>query len=142
MFRLYFLSIDTLFKIRQVKNKIISGQERNGRHFNNDAFFDIQSMANQLYCSQSIVLEGLKSEKIYFFENLASNLLIKSIKQLYILVWAFHKSLYKTSLGHYGDFETRARKDNPIILDPKANKKVNKLFSLTWNRETLADVFI
>ena len=36
-----FWLVDTLSKIRQIKNKVINGQERNRRHFIKDAFFNI-----------------------------------------------------------------------------------------------------
>lgn len=46
-----------------------------GRHLMKDALFDILSLVNQLYCSKSIVPNGLEPRKMYFFKNTAPDLL-------------------------------------------------------------------
>lgn len=49
MFKLHALTVDILTKVKQVMNRVIVGQEREGRHPTKDASFDIFSLANQLY---------------------------------------------------------------------------------------------
>lgn len=51
MLKLHFLLVDTLFKGRQVMNKVINGQKKSRKHLTKNAFFDIQCLADQLYCS-------------------------------------------------------------------------------------------
>ena len=69
LFRVHALSVDTLTKVRVVMNRVIIGSKRYGRHLTNDASFDIQILANQLYCLRSIILDGPKPGKVYNSEN-------------------------------------------------------------------------
>lgn len=53
-----------------------------------------------------------------------------------------NKLLQKAGLGHYADVKTKSTNNNPIKLDAKVNKEVNKLFSLALRGEILAVVYI
>lgn len=151
MFKQHALSVDALTKIRRLMNRIITGRERSGRHLTKDASFDIQSLADQLYRSQSIIPEGLEPGKIYFSENPVPDLLKEGIKQLHISVWEFNQSLQRARVddlsGSNGeDVAVGANADRPIELDAGGNEEVNELFStaragltLTSN---LTDVYI
>lgn len=78
--------MDTLIKIPRLRNKVIIGRERSRKYLTKDVLFDIQSLADQLYHSQSIISKSPEPGKIYFSENLVSDLLKKGIKQLHISV--------------------------------------------------------
>lgn len=91
MFKLYALLVDALSKVRRAINKVIIRQKRSARHLTKDTLFDIQSLAFQLYCSQSITLEGSEPSKIYFLVHLALDLLKNGIDQLHISMWALNK---------------------------------------------------
>lgn len=93
MFKQHALSVDALMKIRRLMNRVIIGKERGGKHPIKDVVFDIQSLADQLYSSWSIIPKGPEPEKIHFSENLVPDLLKKGIKQLHISVWEFNQLL-------------------------------------------------
>lgn len=154
MFKMHALSVDTLSKIRRLMNRVITRRERSGRHPTKDASFDIQSMADQLYRSQSIIPEGSEPGKIYYSENPVPDLLKEGIEQLHLSVWAFNQLLQKTgdegfdgSSGVNGNnVETGANVSHPIELDVGRNEEVNELFSTAREGLTLTsnltDIYI
>lgn len=89
MLKLHSLYVDILLKVRRLINKVIIGQEQNRKHLTKDALFDIQSLANQLYCLRSITPDSYEQRKICFSENLCPNHLKKGIKQLFIVLTFF-----------------------------------------------------
>lgn len=56
-------------------NQVIIGQEQEAKHLQKNSFFDILSLANQLYRSKSTLPEGPEHSKIYFSENQVSDLI-------------------------------------------------------------------
>lgn len=80
IFQLYMLSVNALFKIRQLINRIIIERKHSDRHLTNNALFNIQSLADQLYQSQSTIPDRLELEKIYFSKNPVSDRLDEGIK--------------------------------------------------------------
>lgn len=60
MFRLHFLSINAIFKVRQIMNKVFNGREKSRRYLSKDRSFNIQTWVNQLYLFLQTVLEDLK----------------------------------------------------------------------------------
>lgn len=115
-------------------NRIDVGKKQSERHPTKDILFDIQSLVNQLYHSQSTSLDGVEEGKIYFSEKLVSNLWKKGLKQIYILVWPFNASLkkHKDSNGSAaGDdnISTGITANDLIELDAGANEELNKIFS-------------
>lgn len=116
-------------------NKVIIGREQSGQHPTKDASFDILSLADQLYRSQSTTPYGSKLGKIYFSENPAPDLWKQGLKQLQISVWAFNKLLRKNKALENASIENNEASnieiaEHPIQLDPGANKEINELFSL------------
>lgn len=154
MFKLHALLVDALSKIRRLINRIITGKERNKKYSTKDALFDIQILANQLYCFQSIIPEDLELGKINFSENPVSNLQKEGIKQLHLSVQAFNQLLQKTNTEGFNDnsgindnnMKTRANASHLIELDAGRNKEVNELFSTARERLTLisnlTDIYI
>lgn len=69
MFKLYALLIDALTKIKKIINYIIIRKKQSEKYFTKDALFDIQSFADQWYCSQYIILDGSEPGKIFFSKN-------------------------------------------------------------------------
>ena len=82
MCKIHLLSVNVISKIKTVINEVIVGRNRMGWYFTKDLLFDIFSLANQLYQSKSIILEGPKPSKIYFSKNLVSDLLLDRLKAL------------------------------------------------------------
>lgn len=80
MFKLHALSVDALSKIWRLMNWVITGRERSRRHRMKDVSFDIQSLADQLYCFWSIIPEDPEPEKMYFSENPVLDLLKEGIE--------------------------------------------------------------
>lgn len=80
IFQLHTLSVNALFKIRQLINRIIIERKHSDRHLINNALFNIQSLADQLYQSQSTIPDRLEPEKIYFSKNPVPDRLDKGIK--------------------------------------------------------------
>lgn len=115
-------------------NRIDVGKKQSERHPTKDVLFDIQSLANQLYHSQSTSLDSVEEGKIYFSENLVSNLWKKGLKQIHILVWPFNTSLKKhedidDSAAGYNNIGTGITANDLIELDAGANEELNKIFS-------------
>lgn len=69
MFWLYALSVDSLLKIQEIMKKVIIGNKQSKKHLTKNTSFDIKSLAYQLYCSWSTILNGLEPGKIYFSEK-------------------------------------------------------------------------
>ena len=90
MFKQHALSVDALIKIWKHISRVIAGRERSRRHLTKNVLFHIQSLADQLYCSWSIIAKGPEPWNIYFSKNPVPNLLKKVIKELHILVWEFN----------------------------------------------------
>lgn len=131
IFKLYALSVDALAKIRKVINQVIIKREQNRKHSTKDALFNIQSLANQLSCSQSTILNGPKPGKIFFIENLAPDLWKKVFNQLHISVLAFNKFLHKNGAIKDSAIENGNKAfgirtiEYPIEIYFRANKEVN-----------------
>lgn len=131
MFWLYALSVDTLSKVRGIMNRVIIGNEQSGRHPTKDASFDIQSLADQLYCSQSTIPDGPEPGKVYFSENPCPDLWNEGFQQLHLSVWAFNKSLRNNKIpDEHTEPGTDGTTEHPLELDPAVNKEVDELFSL------------
>lgn len=58
MFKLHALIVDLLSKVRQSMNRVVISRERKEGHPTKDALFDILSLADQLYRSQSTIFDG------------------------------------------------------------------------------------
>ena len=131
MFRLYALSVDTLSKVRGIMNRVIIGTKQSGRHLTKDASFDIQSLADQLYRSQSTIPDGPEPGKVYFSENPCPDLWNEGLQQLHLSVWAFNKSLHNNKISdEHIEPGTDGTAEYPIELDPEANEEIDELFSL------------
>lgn len=72
-------------------NKVIISQNQTKKHPIKDAFFDILSLANQLYKSKSSHLNGLKRGKVYFFKNQVLDLLKQKKTQIYPNIFLYNK---------------------------------------------------
>lgn len=77
IFKQHVLLIDILTEIQRFINSVIIKQKQNKKFLIKAAFFDIQSVANELYYFQLIILKKPKLKKMYFLENLVSNFLKK-----------------------------------------------------------------
>lgn len=75
MFWLHAFLVNTFQKVKTSINKIIPSRNQTERHLTKDAFFDILSLANQLYRSKPCHPDGLERGKVYFSENQAFDLL-------------------------------------------------------------------
>lgn len=74
IFKLHILSIDTFIKIRKMINRVIISKGQSKRYLTKEVLFDILSLIDQLYCSQSTTLDESESKKIFFSKNPALNL--------------------------------------------------------------------
>ena len=133
IFKLHAVLVNALSKVRQAINKIIIKQKHNEKHFIKDTLFNIQSLANQLYCFQSIISEGLESGKINFSVYLGPDLLKNYINWLHIFIWAFNKFLQKLMSPFENDAHVLAGATigHLIELNIRKNKEINGLFSST-----------
>lgn len=113
--------------------KVIIGKVQSEKHFTKDKFFDILSLADQLYCSWSTTSNELEVEKIYFSKNLALDLWKESLNQLQTSVWAFNELLRKNEdledlkieINEASIIKTT---EHLIQLDHRGKKEVIELF--------------
>lgn len=70
-----------------------------GHHPSKNAFFDILSLANQLYCSKSTTINGFEPGKIYFLENLVANLFAQKKAALEKNVKLYNDAVNQKLLG-------------------------------------------
>ena len=99
----------------------MNGKEKEGYHPQNNAWFDILNLANQLHKSKSTYSEGPKHGKTYFSENQVSNLLEQEKEYLF---WAIksYKEAVKKNLVY---------KEDGLMLKVETrveNEAVDKLF--------------
>lgn len=121
MFQLYVLLVDALRKMRFSINRIVIGKKRNGYYPQQDTFFDILNLANQLHKLKSTHPKGPKREKIYFSKNQVSDLIKLELKHLLKAVKAYKGIIKKDSVDVGG-------KAAAVSGDIIANKAVNELF--------------
>ncbi len=95
MFWLHKLSVDVLRKVRSSINKIVIGKEKDRYHPKKDAFFDILSLADQLYTLKSTYPEGPEQKKIYFTENQLLDLIKLKLDHLPKAVKAYKEAVKK-----------------------------------------------
>lgn len=79
-------------------NKIVVKWQKSGNYPIKNALFNILSLANQLYRSKSIILDGPGTEKTYFSENQILNLPKKRKKNLYCAIDLYNDIITKNKV--------------------------------------------
>lgn len=129
LFHFHALLVNALKKVRTLINQIVIGQERDKKHPQKDAFFNIFSLVDQLHCSKSIDRKDPKQRKIYFSENQVFNLINFGQAYLPQAVALYNDFIEKRQKGI-----DRANKDTLALeLDRSQNKNVNELFNQAQN---------
>lgn len=100
LFRLHALSVNALRKVRTSMNRIVIGRERNGKHPQKDASFDILSLADQLYRSKSTDPKGPEQGKIYFSENQVPDLVDLGQTYLARAIASYNESIERGQGGN------------------------------------------
>lgn len=130
MFYVHNLSIDVLSKIRSSINYIIIRKEKNRYQSQNDVFFNILSLADQLHRLKSIYSKGLEYDKIHFSENWIPNLLKLGLNHLFQAVKAYKEADRNHTVHEHRAFMLEDRAENEVI---------NKLFRQV--KEDVAVIF-
>lgn len=101
-------------------NRIVIRKERNGYHpHEKNTFFNILSLASQLYRLKSIHLESLEQKKIYFLENQVQDFIKLGIEYLPKVVKAYEKVIrkYLVNIG-----------EKTLFNDKVGNKNIKLFF--------------
>lgn len=125
LFRLHALLVNALRKVRTSINRIVIGRERDGKHPQKDASFDILSLADQLHRFKSTDLKGLEQEKIYFSENQVPDLVDLGQTYLARAIASYNESIER------GQGRTDAADEDALAseINRGQNKSVDELFN-------------
>ena len=122
LFRLHALSVNALRKVRTSMNRIVIGRERDGKHPQKDASFDILSLADQLHRSKSTDPKGPEQGKIYFSENQVPDLIDLGQAYLHRAVSSYNEAVERGQ----GEADTDAVASE---LDGGQNESIDELFN-------------
>lgn len=125
LFRLHALSVNALRKVRTSMNRIVIGRERDGKHPQKDAAFDILSLADQLHRSKSTDPKDPEQGKIYFSENQVPDLIDLGQKYLARAIALYNESIERGQGG------TDAIDEDALASEPDEgeNEIVDELFN-------------